>query len=70
MKDDGTFAFAGLWERWKPEDDADPLDRVVPGVAVNDLLRPYAADEMTATAVSTHVNSVRNDDPECIKPVS
>jgi putative SOS response-associated peptidase YedK len=24
--DDGIFAFAGLWERWKPADDAPPLD--------------------------------------------
>lgn len=26
MKDDGVFAFAGLWERWKAEEDAEPVD--------------------------------------------
>ncbi|MDB5290279.1 MAG: response-associated peptidase [Phycisphaerales bacterium] len=25
-KDDGLFMFAGLWERWKPDDDAEPID--------------------------------------------
>lgn len=33
------------------------------------LLRPYPAERMVATAVSTRVNSPRNDDPECVKPV-
>ncbi len=33
------------------------------------LLRPYPADEMTATAVSTKVNSPRNQGPECVVPV-
>ncbi|HZL37421.1 MAG TPA: SOS response-associated peptidase [Tepidisphaeraceae bacterium] len=26
MKDDSLFAFAGLWERWRPADDAEPID--------------------------------------------
>lgn len=26
MKDDGLFAFAGLWERWRPDDDAEPVE--------------------------------------------
>jgi len=25
-KDDGVFAFAGLWERWKPDEEAEPVD--------------------------------------------
>ena len=33
------------------------------------LLQPYAATKMTAYLVSTHVNSPRNDHPECIEPV-
>ena len=35
-----------------------------------DLLRPYPAEEMDAYTVSTTVNSVKNDSPECIEPVS
>lgn len=26
MRDDSPFAFAGLWDRWKPEPDAEPVD--------------------------------------------
>ncbi len=33
-----------------------------------DLLKSYPADEMKAYEVSTRVNSVRNDDPECLAP--
>lgn len=33
------------------------------------LLQPYPADQMKATAVSTRVNSVANDDPTCLEPV-
>jgi putative SOS response-associated peptidase YedK len=33
------------------------------------LLRPYPSDEMIAYAVSTHVNSPTNDNPDCIKRV-
>jgi putative SOS response-associated peptidase YedK len=32
------------------------------------LLVPFAADEMKLQAVSTHVNSVRNDDASCVAP--
>ena len=32
------------------------------------LLQPYTGDEMEAYAVSTFVNSPRNDSPECIAP--
>jgi putative SOS response-associated peptidase YedK len=35
-----------------------------------DLLQPYPADEMSAYTVSSLVNSVKNDSPECIEPVS
>jgi putative SOS response-associated peptidase YedK len=30
------------------------------------LLRPYAAEAMTATAVSTYVNHAQHQGPECI----
>lgn len=33
------------------------------------LLCPFPAEEMTATAVSTRVNSVAHDDPGCVEPV-
>jgi len=32
------------------------------------LLHPFAADHMSATPVSTHVNDVRHDDPACLAP--
>jgi putative SOS response-associated peptidase YedK len=35
-----------------------------------DLLQPYPANEMSAYAVSTLVNSVKNDSPECIEPAA
>lgn len=34
---------------------------------LDSLLVPYPADDMSATPVSTHVNSPRNDDPACIE---
>ena len=101
MKDDSLFAFAGLWERWRPEEEANPidtctiittepnelmrpihnrmpvilhpenyarwLDRETPGDAVNDLLRPYDANEMTAHPINTRVNSVKNEGEELIE---
>ena len=33
------------------------------------LLRPYPADAMTATAVSTYVNDAKHQGPECIAAV-
>jgi putative SOS response-associated peptidase YedK len=33
------------------------------------LLDPYPAGELTAYPVSKHVNSPRNDDPECVAPL-
>jgi putative SOS response-associated peptidase YedK len=35
----------------------------------HDLLRPYPAEPMTMWAVSTRVNSYKNDDPSLIEPV-
>lgn len=37
--------------------------------AARQLLRPYPADPMAFYRVSTRVNSVRNDDAECIAPL-
>ena len=31
------------------------------------MFEPYDSQEMRVDPVSTHVNSVRNDDPECIE---
>lgn len=35
---------------------------------LHDLLRPYPAKDMVSYPVNRRVNSVRNDDPGCIKP--
>jgi len=41
MKDDGLFAFAGLWERWKPDEAADPIDTfTIITTSPNDLMKP------------------------------
>ncbi len=34
---------------------------------IEPLLGPYEANDLIASAVSTHVNSPKNDDPECVK---
>jgi putative SOS response-associated peptidase YedK len=39
--DDRVFAFAGLWERWRPGDDAEPLDTfTILTTTPNDLMTP------------------------------
>ena len=45
----------------------DPGDRPEDGLH---LLRPYPADKMAFYPVSTHVNTPRNDDPQCIQPLT
>jgi putative SOS response-associated peptidase YedK len=49
-------------ERW--------LDRTADTAELQSLLTPFAPEEMEAYAVSTLVNSPRNDTPECIASVS
>ncbi len=38
--------------------------------SIQSLLRPYAANQMTAHPVSTHVNSPRHEDAACVEPLS
>ncbi len=97
--DDAPLAFAGLWERWGPEniesctiittaanqamaglhermpvilapqDYAQWLDPAVRDVpTLERLLRPAAEDLLRFDAVTTLVNSPRNESPECIVP--
>jgi putative SOS response-associated peptidase YedK len=47
------------WPRW-----LDPAEE-----GPQDLLGPYAGEGLAFHAVSRHVNNVRNDDPECLRPV-
>lgn len=99
MADDGLFAFAGLWDRWKDPSgkviesctilttDANALlkdihDRMPvilqpsdydlwldPGMTdpakVSDLLKAFDARHMRMYPVSSAVNKVSNDGPEC-----
>jgi putative SOS response-associated peptidase YedK len=40
-KDDALFAFAGLWEQWKPEKDSEPIETcTIITTESNDLMRP------------------------------
>jgi putative SOS response-associated peptidase YedK len=100
--DRGPFAFAGLWERWRPEGgdaiesctiittDAnetmaplhDRMPVILPPSAydhwldpgrddaseLQSLLRPCPPDDLTLTAVSTLVNSPRNESADCLRP--
>ena len=38
--------------------------------SLTDLLRPAREDLLIATPVSTRVNSVKNDDPDCLAPLA
>lgn len=51
------------WDRWLDPDDADPE-------ALLALLGPAPVEVMEAYPVSTIVNSVRNDGPECVAPLA
>ena len=51
------------YERWLDPELRTPL-------ALFDLVEPYPAEAMTAVPVSTRVNDPRNDDPECLRPLS
>jgi putative SOS response-associated peptidase YedK len=101
MADGKPFAFAGLWERWKPKEGGAPLETfTIVNTAANEIMARYhdrvpivlapedyatwldpksdprpllkapPSEWFTATRVSTRVNSVRNDDEECIAPVT
>jgi len=53
-----------------PEAYATWLDAHTPANDAKALLRPFPADPMAFYRVSTHVNAVRNDDPDCIAPLT
>lgn len=49
------------YDRW--------LDPTVHADSLQALLKPYAADEMEAYAVSKMVNNPRSDIPQCVEPI-
>jgi len=51
------------YQAWLYSDERDAMN-LLP------LLVPYPANQMQSIPVSTYVNNVRHDDPECIKPLS
>ena len=55
----------------QPEDYDRWLDpELQPSEGLWDLLQPYAADDLVADTVSTHVNSPKHEDAQCVEPVS
>ena len=46
------------------------LDTTAGSEIAQALLRPYPPERMTAYPVSRHVNSPKNDGPECVEPMS
>ncbi len=104
MADEGLFAFAGIWERWKDpegkwvetcsiittaanalcEDIHDRMPVILhpedydlwldPGFENTEelraLLKPYESDQMKRFEVSSRVNAVKNDDPDCVAPTA
>ena len=46
------------------------LDSAARGEEVADILKPYSAEEMDAYAITSAVNSPKNDGPELIRPAS
>lgn len=50
------------WDRWLDPELTDPD-------AIQQLLKPFPADEMRAYRVSTRVNNARNEDPELVRPL-
>jgi putative SOS response-associated peptidase YedK len=101
LEDRRPFAFAGLWDRWRPPEGEPvvsctivttqatealrPIHERMPVILPPGarerwldpeagqeeriaLLRPYAGADLAAHAVTTLVNSPRNDTPECIAP--
>jgi putative SOS response-associated peptidase YedK len=64
---------AGVHDRMPVILDPEDYDRWLdPDASVEDLrtlLKPYPAEKMRAEAVSRSVNSVKNDNEECIEPI-
>ena len=46
------------------------LDGDNPVSKISHLLRPFPASAMKIHAVSDRVNSIKHDDPDCIRPVA
>jgi putative SOS response-associated peptidase YedK len=53
----------------EPEDYDRWLDADTPIDELRSMLKPLPADRMRAEAVSRAVNSVKNDNEECIRPI-
>lgn len=51
------------YDRWLDPDNQD-------AIAIRTMLGPFPAEQMTAYAVSPHVNNPGNDDPRCIEPLA
>jgi putative SOS response-associated peptidase YedK len=54
----------------RPDDFDAWLSQDTPVPSLLELLRPYPGDDLEAVRVSTLVNNVRNDSPECLAPAA
>jgi putative SOS response-associated peptidase YedK len=52
-----------LWDLWINSDDVDPA-------ALSELLVPCPSDWLQRTPVSSLVNNVRNESPDCVRPLN
>ena len=52
-----------------PEEFAPWLDPETPPERLQEMLRPFPSERMSAHPVSRRLNDARNDDPDCIAPI-
>ena len=100
LKDNGLFAFAGIWSEWEKDDEllktfsiitternslVQPVHHRMPVIlapedyalwlapssdakSLQSLLAPLAASLMERVAISSDINSAKNDRADCLRP--
>jgi putative SOS response-associated peptidase YedK len=68
-KDDAPFAFAGLWERWKPVEGAEPVDTfTILTTTPNELMAPIHNRMPVIIDASDYVRWLEQGDGDLLKP--